>query len=97
MLPENFATPPDNRGPGQHLPPVPTVYLQSGGQFIFAGPGDPPVRIHSWVRTGDRTLETEKADVVSGAPEMLGAGWPHGRAQGQLDGLNGAQSPRMKR
>lgn len=24
MLPENFATPPDNRGPGQHLPPVPT-------------------------------------------------------------------------
>lgn len=88
MLPENFPTPPDNRGhQGSTCPQFPPVYLQSEWQFIFAGPGDPPVKIYSWVRTGDRMLETEKADVVSGAHEMFGAGWdgragwPRGRAQ----------------
>lgn len=82
MLPENFATPPDNGGhQGSTGPQFPPVYLQSEGQFVFAGPGDPPVRIYSWVPTGDRILETEKAEVVSGAHEIrLGQAEMEGQA-----------------
>lgn len=78
MLPENFATPPDNGGhQGSTGPQFPPVNLRSEGQFVFAGPGDPPVRIYSWVRT-DRMLET---DVVSGAHEIsLGQAEMEGQA-----------------